>query len=324
MLNVVFVYICCWIYGRGVRNARLSFLLLKVYLIFKLYCCVYTDGDDVKLDNHNLSSNNCGCIFIMGGTCSRKRRGKIIRIIHDNYTQTETPISNTIPSRQCTKTRYSSISHDLRNRSSNHYVPSQRQLYSTSNRHSAISNTINIPLNGRRNLSYHRSNPSVVRQPSRSQVPINASVTNPHRVSSTSKIVYNTFDHEHRAESYQTLTHVKSSLSINTEEQSNTLKRSASIPIDMFLIDVSNEYVRVGQPVSMNIRHLLLDTPEHNHTNSLGPAHTGRASTTTTTNVHEDLFNYIPYMCEKYPNSTVSGDQRTHNTLHVPAPRKLV
>lgn len=89
---------------------------------------------------------------------------------------------------------------------------------------------------------------------------------------------------------------------IETHNQDHLIKRSASTPIDTFLIDISKEQVLLGQPISMNIRHLLLNSSENHPT------------------THENLLDYIPYVCEQYPNVTVDPNQITRNTLYVRMP----
>ncbi|CAF0841736.1 unnamed protein product [Adineta steineri] len=144
--------------------------------------------------------------------------------------------------------------------------------------------------------------------------------TDPLRVRSIPSIVRTTSGQDHRIESYQTSTCAQSSATINMDEQSykqnmndksSRIERSASIPIDMFLIDISNEQIRVGQPVSINIRHLLMDVPKNNHTNS---------SYSTNTNIYNNILNYVPDVCEKYQNLTINNNQSTRNTLHVRLP----
>ncbi|CAF1521480.1 unnamed protein product [Adineta ricciae] len=127
---------------------------------------------------------------------------------------------------------------------------------------------------------------------------------------------------EHNDE-YRTITHVKSEqlFETNHDDQTRLIKKSASTPIDMFLIDISNEHVLVGQPVSMNIRHLLLDTLQNHHASSSTPIRIEPSSVTTY--AHENLLNYIPHVCERYPNLTIQSDQQTRNTLHIRVPSEF-
>ena len=201
-----------------------------------------------------------------------------------------------------------------------------------------------LPFNGKNSISCRQSNPYIaqaynhidasVPQPSihntdRSRATLTTSTTDPPRVTKVADIIQTTGD-EHRTESYRTLTRIDSSISTDINEQpckqtvndgSRLVKRSASAPIDMFLIDISNEHVLVGQPVSMNIRHLLLDTLENYHTNSSAAIRVEPASITTY--AHENLLSYVPYVCERYPNMTVEPDQLTRNTLHVRVPSEF-
>ncbi|CAF0928357.1 unnamed protein product [Adineta ricciae] len=127
---------------------------------------------------------------------------------------------------------------------------------------------------------------------------------------------------EHSDE-YRTITHVKSEqlFETNHDDQTRLIKKSASTPIDMFLIDISNEHVLVGQPVSMNIRHLLLDTLQNHYASSSTPIRIEPSSVATY--AHENLLNYIPHVCERYPNLTIRSDQQTKNTLHIRLPSEF-
>ncbi|CAF0997376.1 unnamed protein product [Didymodactylos carnosus] len=110
--------------------------------------------------------------------------------------------------------------------------------------------------------------------------------------------------------------------SYNEHERSRLMKRSASVPIDMFLIDISHEHAMINQPITLNIRHLLLDTIENRRTNSSSSSLLIEPSSITTY-AHDNLLNYIPYVCERYPNVTVSPNQPTRNTLHVRVPSQF-
>ncbi|CAF1112411.1 unnamed protein product [Rotaria sordida] len=233
---------------------------------------------------------------LVSSTCKHKKRGKMITIIHDKYTQT----TNTLPS----IINGSSYHHD-------HYLSSHHhvQKYPISPSYSIVFDKFSIPS--------HRSNSYEPKTFDRISIR-----TDPPRRSLVSNIIHNTSDHEHR-----TLIRVQSSLTINENEQSyqknltnesHLVKHSASNPIDTFLIDISNEKVRMGQPVTMNIRHLLLNTPKDIHTKSLTSVCTKISPKTTY--VHENFLNYIPNVCERYPNLTVDPNQSTRSTLHAHLP----
>ncbi|CAF2445619.1 unnamed protein product [Rotaria sp. Silwood2] len=279
----------------------------------------------------------------------KKKRDNHDAIIHNNYTQTV----NELPSISNNKAQCSAMSREPTNSSSfryHYYVPSNEQIYSTSAKqirgHSdfpLFSTPFYFPFNGQSNRSYHRSNPYVAQAYSHIDAPASSSIYNMDRsrsilttsttdsshVPSTSDIIQTTGD-EHRTESYRTLRHIESSMTTdkneqslkeNIDDESHLVKRTVSAPIDMFLIDISNEHALVGQPISMNIRHLFLDTLENNHTNSSTPIRIEPASITKY--AHENLLNYIPYVCDRYPNATVDSDQLTRNTLHVRMPSQF-
>jgi hypothetical protein len=240
--------------------------------------------------------------------CKRKKTGKIIR---DNYTQTEIPTANTFHS----KAQYPFIRRKSIHSSSNsyrHYSLPPGERYSKSTKHihshSIVSTPSNIPLRDKNNISYRRPRPYVsssVREPFRSQA---AARTRDHLVPSSLNISQDAYpDYRHGSESYRKLTRFGSSMTMNKQnDRSHLLKHSASTPpINMFLIDLSNKHVLINQPVSMNIRHSRLNTLENHQTHS------------TIIDTHEKLLNYIPYVCEKYPNPTVDSNQPTRNTLHV-------
>lgn len=71
-------------------------------------------------------------------------------------------------------------------------------------------------------------------------------------------------------------------------------------PANVFLIDISNKQVRVGQPVSIHIRHLVMDPSDYL------PA---QASAT-------DALECIADACDSYPNPTTDVDQTTRKTIH--------
>ncbi len=287
---------------------------------------------------------------VVASMCQEKKRGNNDAIVHNNYTQT----ANVSPTLSSDKTQWSAISREPTNSSSfryHYYLPSQQQWYSTSTKLKQgypdlplFPTPFCLPFNGKNNISYGRSNPYVahayshIDRPipppihntdSSSRATLTTSTTDPSSLTSISDIVQTT-DDEHQIGPYQTVTRVEALVTTDTNEQSfkqniddgsRLIKRSASAPIDMFLIDISNEHVLIDQPVSMNIRHLLLDTLENHHTNASTPIRIQPASTTTY--AHENLLNYIPYVCERYPNLTVESDRLTRNTLHVRVPSQF-
>ncbi|CAF1050068.1 unnamed protein product [Rotaria sp. Silwood1] len=287
---------------------------------------------------------------VVSSMCKRKKkRGNHDAIVHNTYTQTV----NASPSISSDKTQCSAMSREPTNSSSfryHYYSPPNQQIYSTSAKpirgHAnfpLFSTPFYLPFNGQSNFSYHHSNPYVAQAYSHIDAPtppsiynmdrsrslLTTSTTDPCQITSTSDIIQTT-GNEHRKESYRTSKHIESSMTTdkneesikeNTDDGSHLVKRSVSAPIDMFLIDISKEHALVGQPVSMNIRHLLLDTLENNHKNSSTPIRIEPASITKY--AHENLLNYIPYVCERYPNITVDSDQLTHNTLHVRIPSQF-
>ncbi|CAF1460378.1 unnamed protein product [Rotaria sordida] len=287
---------------------------------------------------------------VVSSMCKRKKkRGNHDAIVHNNYTQT-VDVSPSISSNQ---TQWSAMSREPTNNSSfryQFYLPPNQQLYSTSAKQirgyadfPLFSTPFYLPFNGQSNLSYNRSNPYVAQAYSHIDAPtlpsiynigrsrsiLTTSTTDPSHVTSTTDVIQTT-GNEHRTESYRTLKHVESSMTTdkneqsfkeNIDDESHLVKRSVSAPIDMFLIDISKEHARIGQPVSMNIRHLLLDTLENNHRNSSTPIRI--EPTSITKYAHENLLNYIPYVCERYPNVTVDSNQLTRNTLHVRIPSQF-
>ncbi|CAF0952543.1 unnamed protein product [Rotaria sp. Silwood1] len=233
---------------------------------------------------------------LVSSTYKHKKRGKIITVIHDNYVQT----SNILP--------------NMLNGSSYCHNHHHMQRHSISPLHSTVFDKFSSRKN---NITSYHSNPYEAEAFDRITIR-----TDPLRRASVSNIIHNTSNHEHRM-----LTRVQSSWTINKSEQlyehniADELypaECSTSKPIDMFLIDISNEKVRVGEPISMNIRHLIFNTPEDIHTESLTPVYTKISPKTTHT--HENLLNYIPDVCERYPNLTVDSNQPTRNTLHAYLP----
>jgi len=290
---------------------------------------------------------------LVSSMCKRKKRGHNDVIVHNNYTQTAISTANPPPIISSEKTQCSAMGREPTNSSSvryQYYLPAQQPMYSTSTKQMRkypdfplFSTPFYLPYNKNSNISYRRSNPYIAQAYSHINAPAPPSIHNtdhsriilttstpdPSRITTVSDIVQTTGD-ENQIESSRAVTHVESSVTTDTNEQSSKeniddgarlIKRSASAPIDMFLIDISNEHVLLGQPVSMNIRHLLLDTLENHHTNSSTPIRIEPA--TITTYAHQNLLSYIPYVCERYPNVTVESDQLTRSTLHVRVPSQF-
>ena len=194
-----------------------------------------------------------------------------------------------------------------------YYLPQEEQIYSSSMNSirgdpdlPLFSTPFFIPFNGKTSLPQHRSHPYIAQAYNSLDRRSSERPSTPSRVSSQSN-----------------LTRIEASVSTeNDHDGSRLVKRTASAPIDMFLIDISNEHVLCGQSVAMNIRHLLLDTLE-NHQNQSPSSPIRIEPSTTTTYAHENLLNYIPYVCERYPNVTVTENQMTKNTLHVRAPSEF-
>ncbi|CAF1573554.1 unnamed protein product [Adineta ricciae] len=90
-----------------------------------------------------------------------------------------------------------------------------------------------------------------------------------------------------------------------TNNSSHRVRRSASMPVNTFVIDISKRQVRVGQPVSMNIRHVVFDVSEDS------------SPTTDPTCTKNNLLESIPRICDKYPNLLSSNPrQAIRKTLH--------
>lgn len=90
-----------------------------------------------------------------------------------------------------------------------------------------------------------------------------------------------------------------------TNNASQRVRRSASMPVNTFVIDISKRQVRVGQPVSMNIRHVVFDVSEDS------------IPTTDSTCRKSNLLESIPKICDKYPNLLKSNPrQAIRKTLH--------
>ena len=252
---------------------------------------------------------------LIASKCKRKQRGTVDPIIDGPYNQTSAskgrPSTRTAPSSD--HTRWSAISREPQRKSSLHYeydFSPQQHLYATPLKRMRGQPDFPLfstpfylpPFDGADYVSHRRSNPFVA------QAYNHTAVNDSYRFQSDAQV----------AEPHRTLTRVESP---SAKDGPRLVKRSVSTPIDMFLIDISNEHVALGQPVSMNIRHLLLDTLEQRRTNSATPLRIEPSSTTTY--ARENLLNYIPYVCERYPNTTVQSDQVTRNTLHVRMPSQI-
>ncbi|CAF3389129.1 unnamed protein product [Rotaria socialis] len=213
---------------------------------------------------------------------TNRKRDKIKRVIHDQHTQTDNTLSTITngSSKEC-----------------NHHVSPHRHIQASPVFSSHFNNYRNISNSNGDLSSYDRM---ITRNDT-------------YRTSSSS-IVENVSHHEHR-----TFTRVQSSLTINGNEHSyQEVERSTSIPADLFLIDISNEKVCIGESISMNIRHLFMNMPADSDAQPLVPVHTETSSKAT--HIHENLLDYIPNVCERYQNITLGPDQTTHNTLHVSLP----
>ena len=281
---------------------------------------------------------------LVSSICQRKKVDYRDAIVHHSSIQT----ANASPSISSEKTQCSAISREPTNSSSfrdHYYFPSQPQIHPTSTKQMRgypdfplFSTPFFLPYNSKDNISYRRSNPYTAQAYNHTIAPVSPSIhstdhsrttlttstPDPPRVPTVSDIVQTTGDEYRtltRVESLITTDENESSSKANTDDGARLIKRSASAPIDMFLIDISNEHALVGQSVSMNIRHLLLDTLENHHSNSSTPIRIEPA--TMTTYAHENLLTYVPYVCERYPNVTVESDQLTRNTLHVRVPSQF-
>lgn len=282
---------------------------------------------------------------LVSSICKRQKQSYNDDIVHHSYIQTVVSTANTSPSISSEKTQCSAISREPTNNSSfryHYYFPSQQQIYSTSTkpirRHPdfpLFSTPFYLPSNSNGNVTYRRSNPYIaqayshviapVHNTDHSQTTLTTSTHDPSRIPTVSDIVQTT------GNEYRTLTRVDSLITTdnnneptskeNLDDDAHLIKRSVSAPIDMFLIDISKEHVLIGQPVSMNIRHLLLDTLENHQSNLSTPIRIEPSAITTY--AHENLLTYIPYVCERYPNLTVDSDQMTRNTLHVRVPSQF-
>jgi hypothetical protein len=282
---------------------------------------------------------------LVSSICKRKKRVDNDDIIQNNYTQTNISKVQNSPSTSSEKTQCSAMTREPTNNSSfryPYYFSPPSPAYSKPIRghpdFPLFSTPFYLPYNNHANLTYRPSNPYIAqayshRVPSVSPSSYNTnhlrathrtSIHDPSRVPTVSDIVQTTEDENRtitRIDSSITTDNHEESLKENHDDGARLIRRSTSAPIDMFLIDISNEHVLLGQPVSMNIRHLLLDTLESHQANSSAPIRIEPA--TITTYAHENLLNYIPYVCERYPNATVESDQLTRNTLHVRVPSQF-
>lgn len=267
---------------------------------------------------------------LVSSMCKQKKRLYHPTIVHNNSTQTV----NHSPSISSEKTHCSAMSREPINTPSyrHHYhFPSEQRrgypdfpLYST---------PFYLPYQNNDSISHRHSNPYIAHAYSHVPMQTSPSIhkTDHSRTTVTtstptiSDIVQTTGDE------YRTLRRVESFVTTDGNEPpspkkdlddgARLIKRTAAAPIDMFLIDISNEQVLVGQPVSMNIRHLLLDSLENHQSNATTPVRI--EPTNITTYAHENLLAYIPYVCDRYPNITVESDQPTRNTLHVRVPSQF-
>ncbi|CAF1192766.1 unnamed protein product [Rotaria magnacalcarata] len=213
---------------------------------------------------------------------TNRKGDKIIRVIHDQHTQTDNTLSTITngSSKEC-----------------NHHISPHRHIQASPVFSSHFNNYRNISNSNGDLSSYDRM---ITRNDT-------------YRKSSSS-IIENVSHHEHRA-----FTRVQSSLAIHDNEYSyKEAERSTSIPVDLFLIDISNEKISIDESISMNIRHLLMNMPDNSDAQPLLSIHTETSSKAT--RIHENLLDYVPNVCERYPNITVGPDQTTHNTLHASLP----
>lgn len=235
---------------------------------------------------------------LVSSICKRKRRVYHDPIVHNNnnnnFTQTTLSKINYSPSISSEKTQCSAIS-----RQPTKNTLFQDPYYFSPSTYSKpirdypdfpiFTSPFCLPYNSKDQVMHHSSSPYLPQ-------------TNIHRKDPIRTTKVTTVDHH------------ETSFKSNIDDGGRLIKRSTSAPINMFLIDISNEQVLLGQPVSMNIRHLLLDTLENQSTPiSIEPS-------TFTTYAHENLLDYIPYVCARYPNVTVDAEQITRNTLHVRMP----
>ena len=270
---------------------------------------------------------------LVSSMCKQKKRHYHETIVHNSYTQT----ANHSPSISSEKTHCSAMSRVPTHNSSfrhHYYFPSEQPVYSTSSKQRR--GYPDFPLFSTPFcISPRHSNPFIAQAYSHVPAPVSPSIhstdqswttstPDPSRAPTVSDVVQTTGDESRsvrRVESFVTTDGNETSPKIDLDDGARLIKRSASTPIDMFLIDISNEHVLVGQPVSMNIRHLLLDSLENHQSNASTPIRIDPANVTTY--AHENLLAYIPYVCERYPNVTIESDQRTRNTLHLRVPSQF-
>ena len=270
------------------------------------------------------SSTKMGMVSSM---CKRRKRNTVDSPVHDTYTPASILKVSTSGSLASEQTQCSAMSREPTKHSSmryHYYLPQEQQIYSTSMKSirgdpdlPLFSTPFYIPFNGKSPTIHHRSNPYVAHAYSHVTAPASPALqrADPPQTTSTSTTI------PMRAEPSITTDTPDSSSKQHVDDRSRLVKRTASAPIDMFLIDISTENVLVGQPVSLNIRHLLLDTVANQQKNSSAPIRVEPASSTTY--AHENLLDYIPYVCERYPNSTVEADRLTRNSLHFRMPSEF-
>ncbi|UJR37404.1 hypothetical protein I4U23_030109 [Adineta vaga] len=262
--------------------------------------------------------------------CKQKKRAHNHTIIPKDYAQTVISTTNTSPVTSSDKTQCSVITREPTNTFSFHYpyhIPHHQQIRKFSDL-PLVPTAFYLPYNHESNITHkYSSNPYIAQAYNYSNATLLPSIhsTDQSQVTSISDTISTKNDDEHRTVTYVECTtkldpneHLSES---KLDDQSRLIKRSASTPIDMFLIDISNEHALVGQPISMNIRHLILDTLQNHYTKSSTPIRIQPSSITTY--AHENLLNYIPYVCERYPNVTIPSDQQTKNTLHIRVPSEF-
>lgn len=276
---------------------------------------------------------------MVSSMCKRRKRSTVDSPVHDTYTPASILKVSTSGSLASEQTQCSAMSREPTKNSSiryHYYLPQEQQIYSTSMKSirgdpdlPLFSTPFYIPFNGKSPTFHHRSNPYVAHAYSHATAPASPAIqradptrttferttVDPPQTTSTSTSI------PMRAEASITTGTPDSSSQQHVNDRSRLVKRTASAPIDMFLIDISTENVLVGQPVSLNIRHLLLDTVANQQKNSSAPIRIEPASSTTY--AHENLLDYIPYVCERYPNPTVEADRLTRNSLHFRVPSEF-
>jgi hypothetical protein len=286
--------------------------------------------------------------------CKCKKRVRTDSSGHDTYTQRSILKRDTSISRECEQTQCSAISREPIKNSTvryHYYLPQEKQIYTTSMKSirgdpdlPLFSTPFYIPFNGKNDCSSsHCSDSHVAR--AYSHKPVSISPSTDHAVRECTKSHMNTGDSTSIVPVVSKLQTVRDAQTNNVSQSvthANTLvsvdehhsflkssldngahidEHSDSVPIDVFLIDISNEHVLIGQSISMNIRHLLLDTLEQQKNNPLSASALSKATIASIpTDVHENLLDYIPHVCEQYANVTVESDQLTRHALHIHVP----